>query len=303
MSAGVELLLRLLDADSVLIATADDFNGALGQALRAARDLGLFGVAPGVNPVPSCPHCGEGVPYRLDDRTLCSHCRGVVEPADLEAWELDREAFLRWLAAGLGLRGGVRRIDERLWQLGTLAGATGPRECFYRRTGLLSEAGSDRLDAYRDVLVFHGIERSEGAGKERWPGVSLLAALDATEGLSVRSVGALTNSGGTLRFDAYSGALWAGNERLGEVPVGSREGHFLACLGARLDHFVPYSDIKHYVLTRSGTSDATEEATFCQGLKSRIKKKWIPGIDRVVATTNKGDGYRLRGWVESADPH
>jgi hypothetical protein len=298
MSAGVELLLRLLDQDGVPLATPEDFEGALGQALRAARSLGLFGASPGVNPVPSCPLCGEGVPYRVGGRTVCNACRGVVEPADLAAWELDREAFLKWLAAGLKLNGPVRRVDDRLWQLGTLAAATGPRECFYRRDGPVSDSGSARLDAYRDVLVFHGTGRPARTGTGSWPAVSLLAILDATDGLAVRDTGPLPRAGWAVRFDAHSGVLWAGDERLGEVPVGGREYHFLVCLAARLDHFVAYADIKRDVLRATGSTDATEEATFCQGLKSRIKKKYVPGIDRVVATTNKADGYRLRGWME-----
>ena len=80
--------------------------------------------------------------------------------------------------------------------------------------------------------------------------------------------------------------------------MGGREYHFLACLASRLDHFVAYADIKRDVIARSGTADTTAEETFCQGLKSRIKKKYVPRIDRVVATTNKADGYRLRGWLE-----
>ena len=99
---------------------------------------------------------------------------------------------------------------------------------------------------------------------------------------------------GNVRFDARSGALWAGDGWLGEVPIGSKEHAFLDCLANRIDRFVPYADIKAHVLRASGSADTTEEATFCQGLKSRIKKKWIPEIDRLVLTTNKGDGYRLR---------
>jgi hypothetical protein len=49
----------------------------------------------------------------------------------------------------------------------------------------------------------------------------------------------------------------------------------------------------------TGCTDDTEEATFCQGLKSRIKKKWVLSIDRIITTTNKGDRHRLRGYAES----
>ena len=72
----------------------------------------------------------------------------------------------------------------------------------------------------------------------------------------------------------------------------------MRCLAADLDHFVPYADLKAAVLRQSGSRDTTDEATFCQGLKSRIKKKWLPKIDVIVATTNKADGYRLRGYAE-----
>ena len=49
------------------------------------------------------------------------------------------------------------------------------------------------------------------------------------------------------------------------------------------------------VLGQTGGIYETEEANLCQGLKSRIKKKWVPVIDLLVATTNKGDGYQFAG--------
>ena len=105
------------------------------------------------------------------------------------------------------------------------------------------------------------------------------------------------NPAGSIRFAKHSGALWIGDTQAGEVPVGSKEYVFLVCLASHLDHFVPYADLKREVLRRTGSTDETEEATFCQNLKSRIKKKWVPAIDRLVVTTNKADGYRLRGHV------
>jgi hypothetical protein len=68
-------------------------------------------------------------------------------------------------------------------------------------------------------------------------------------------------------------------------------------LAADPDQFVSYHDLKRDVLSHSGSTDTTDEATFCQKLKSRIKAKWVPRIDDLLATTNKGDGYRLRGHV------
>src|SRR5436190_1163694 len=45
----------------------------------------------------------------------------------------------------------------------------------------------------------------------------------------------------------------------------------------------------------SGRTDTTEEATFCQKLKSRIKERSVPRIDELLVTSNKGDGYRMKG--------
>ena len=66
-------------------------------------------------------------------------------------------------------------------------------------------------------------------------------------------------------------------------PVGSKEFHFLDCLASDLDRFITYADLKHHVLEQAGSTDTTEEGTFCQNLKSRIKKKWVPQIDRLIS--------------------
>jgi hypothetical protein len=89
-----------------------------------------------------------------------------------------------------------------------------------------------------------------------------------------------------------------GNAYLGDVPIGSKEYHLLVRLAAEQDRFVAYSDLKHYVLRQSGSTDTADEASFCQSLKSRIKKKWIAKIDLLLATTNKSEGYRLRARTE-----
>ena len=62
---------------------------------------------------------------------------------------------------------------------------------------------------------------------------------------------------------------------------------------------MPYRDLKRAVLARTGGRSETDEATFCQKLKSRIKEKYVHGIDRLVVTTNKGDGYRLRAETDA----
>jgi hypothetical protein len=297
MSASLEFFLGLLDQEDPVFVTAEDFDGALGEALRSAKALGFFGREAGVNPVPACPHCGEGVPRRLSGRHVCNGCYSVVDPRHLAAWLLDRGAFLRWLAEGLGLKGEVRRAAEGLWHLGASAGKGGPREWFYLRGGPLSEGGRARLDAYRNVLILYGLARPARAERLR-RSASLLRVLRLEGGLAVTEPAALLRASGNVRFEGHSGALWVGDDWLGEVPPGSKEYYFLRCLAGRLDRFVPYADVKREVLGHTGGADETDEATFCHGLKSRIKKKWIPQIDLLVATTNKGDGYRLRGYAE-----
>jgi hypothetical protein len=104
----------------------------------------------------------------------------------------------------------------------------------------------------------------------------------------------ILRSHGRVRFDRDTGALVVGATLVGEVPLGSREWAFLDCLFVQRDQFVPYRDLKRAVLQCTGGSGDVEDATFCQKLKSRIKQRYVPGIDRLVVTTNKGDGYRLR---------
>ena len=297
MSASLEFLLGLLDQDDPVYVAQEDFDGAHGEAIRTVQAMGFLGRESGVNPVPTCPHCDEGVPGRLGDEYVCNACHSRVDPQHLAVWQLDRAAFLRWLGAGLGLEGEVRRVDQGLWQLGRYDGEGGPCECFFLRGGPPSDRGQARLDAYRDVLVLYGIKRPASAERLR-RSASLLEVLRLDGVLVVREPARLLRTCGNVRFEGHSGALWVGDAWLGDVPPGSKEYYFLRCLAGQLDRFVPYADIKREVLGQTGSTDETEEATFCQGLKSRIKKKWVPAIDLLVATTNKGDGYRLRGYAE-----
>jgi hypothetical protein len=209
---------------------------------------------------------------------------------------MDRERLLRHIADGLQLRGGVQSIDGRLWQLGTGLTEDGPVECFYRRPCPLSEEAQRRLNAYRRLLLFHGPSTVPAPGQSVW--VPLVELFHPDGAPAIPALTALLQIQGAVRFDAHSGALWVGVTLLGELPLWSREYYFLQCLAEHLDHFVPYIDLKREVLRRSGSTDAADEATFCQVLKSRIKKRWVPAIDRLIATTNKGDGYRLRGHAE-----
>ena len=144
--------------------------------------------------------------------------------------------------------------------------------------------------------MLHGQTRPRVANGRSTVSLLGLLRIDRT----MRVAGPLViGTGHAVRFDADSGELWVGATRFGKIPVGSKEYHFLRCLAARTGRFVPYADIKRFVQGEAGSTDSTDEATFRQGLKSRIKrKKWVADIDRLIATTNKGDGYRLRGQLE-----
>jgi hypothetical protein len=294
MRTSVEFLLGLLDQDGPPYLAAEDFDGPHGPILRIWQGLNLIGQEPFQSPAASCPHCGEGVPYRLDNRHVCATCRAAIDPRHLLLWSLDRGAVLRWIAEHLGLRGGVRPVDDLLWQLGTGEADGEPVECFYYRPGVLSPSGEARLGAYRRVLVLHGLAGNSSVGQPgRWVGLIELFTADGS--LAGNDLGPLLHAHGRVHFEAHSGALWAGDTCLGEVPPGSREYHLLACLAEHVDRYVPYADLKREVLRRAGGMDGTDEATFCHGLKRRLKKHGLRRLDELVVTTNKGDGYRLRG--------
>src|SRR4051812_19603616 len=123
MHDSVRFLVGLLDDEGPPDVSWEDLEGPHGAALRNWQDLGFLDTDPGVNPVPTCPHCDEGVPYLLDGRYLCNDCGSDIDPRHLLLWRLDRQAFFRWLAGKLQFRGGVHQLDESLWQLGT--GAAG----------------------------------------------------------------------------------------------------------------------------------------------------------------------------------
>jgi hypothetical protein len=296
MATALEFLIGLLDDDEPCVA-GEDLEGEHGSLLKTMREAGFLGREPFPNPHPTCPYCYEGVPYRLGGRYLCASCRSTVAREHLLLWRFDREAFLRSLAGQFRLRGGVRRIDDRLWQLGSRTEGSGTFESFYRRPGPLSQLAGNRLSSFRSVLVFYGLTPPPDAEFQAGYVLSLLEVLDLEDSLTVRDLRPLLRPRGNVRFDASSGTLWAAGRWLGEVPLRSREFYFLAALGSHLDRVVSYADIKHAVLRESGSSDESEEATFCQRLKNRVKKKCVPEIDRIIVTTNKGAGYRMRAYV------
>jgi hypothetical protein len=295
---NLEFVLGLLDRHDPAYAGAEDFESDNGLALRLCQRVGFLRTEPELNPVASCPHCREGVPWQLRGRYVCGTCHSTVDRRHLLLWRFDLEALLVWLARALELHGEVRQIDERLWQLGSVTLCGLPCECFIRRSGPLSPHGRQRLLSYRNAVLLQALPGGAPVEGFRGPCLSLLELLRQEQySLGVTDLARLLWSRGNVRFDDGSGVLWVGDAWVGEVPFGSKEYHFLVCLAQNKDRFVTYGDIKHYVLQHAGSKDATEEATFCQKLKSRIRK-WVPHIDVLIATTNKADGYRLRGHVE-----
>jgi len=297
MPSSLDFILGLLAHDFASSVSWGDFSGEHGKMLRLWQRWGFLAKEPGRHPVLSCPHCCEGSPSSLGGQYICDACGSPIDTRHLLLWRFDLDAFLAWLAKSLTLEGGVRPIGESLWQLGSMASAELRYECFFLRSISLSTPERTRLLAYRNTLLLAAIPVREGIEGFAGPCLSLLELLRAdNRSLTITDPLHLLRSQGAVRFDAESGGIWMGDVFLGEVAVGSKEHALLACLAQHLDRFVPYGDIKHDVLRRTGSTDETDEATFCQKLKSRIKK-CIPKIDVLIATTNKGDGYRMRGAV------
>src|SRR5581483_423991 len=132
MLSNLEFLFGLLERADPSHVAQEDFDGLNGPILLLCQQMGFLGQEPGINPVASCPTCGEGVPYLVSGRYLCSRCASPIDRHHLLLWPLNPEAFLRWLADRLGLRGVLRRIDDCLWQLGRREVAGDILECFFR---------------------------------------------------------------------------------------------------------------------------------------------------------------------------
>lgn len=300
MQPSLRFLLGVLATGDPPGVHCDDLEGEHASVLRHFQGLGVLHREPEWDPRTGCPHCQEGEPVLLQGQWRCRRCLSLVHRDAFLLWRLNLAPLLGWLARAANLQGGVQQIDLQLWQLGSLTDGSGAMECFFLRSGGPPSAqGRRRLSAYRRALLFSPLPEQAGIVDFDGPRLSLLETLHfdgAT--LSVGPLSPLLHGRGHVRFDEASGALWIGERLLGEVSLGSKEHALLACLWENVNLYVPYRTLKRGVLDRTGSMDTTEEATFCQRLKSRLKKA-IPEIDRVIMTTNKSDGYRLRSTVEA----
>jgi hypothetical protein len=299
MPASPEFVLGLLDEADPARAAYDDFRGPHGPALRAWQRRGFLASAPEPNPVPSCPRRREGVPVAAGGRLLCGLCLSTVDRGHLGLWRFDLDRLLAWLARALGLEGGVRPIDGPALAARAPPGRGPPVRVLLppRRAAVGRRPGPPAGVPGRPPAAPPG-----GAGRRR--GVRRAGAVAPGRPPAGRAVPA-RHRAGRAPPRPRGRALRRGERG----PVGRRR---VARRGARRQQGVPppglfggaprpvrrLRDLKHEVLGRSGSRDATEEATFCQKLEGRIKARWVAEIDRLIATTNKGDGYRLRGLVE-----
>ncbi len=218
MRTSLEFFLGLLSRRFPAHAAQDDLAGPHGPLLRLLQRRGFLARNPGIHPAPSCPHCGEGVPYRIQGDYVCSRCGSTVDAVHLFLWPMDLEAFLRWLAGELKLRGGIRDFDGQLWQLGTWEGDTGAWECFYWRDGPLGEGGRRRLAAYRSTIILYGLSPPPATEAIHGPCISLLEILRWNRSLRVVDRNDLLRHRGNVRFDPVSGTLRVGDVWLGGSP-------------------------------------------------------------------------------------
>src|SRR5262245_61681982 len=116
MPGSLEFILGVVDHRFPAYVAWEDFQGGHGRMLRQWQRRGFLVKDAERHPTPSCPHCLEGRPYLLGGRYVCGSCLSTVDERHLGRWRFDLEALLVWLAAKLKLAGGVRQLDDRLWQ-------------------------------------------------------------------------------------------------------------------------------------------------------------------------------------------
>ena len=152
-----------------------------GSAPLAGPGLRGSGARPESDPQLSALRRGRALPLR---GPAAVNCRSTVDSRDLHLWRLNLDAFLHWIVGQWKLRGGVRRIDGQLWQLGTLHTPGTVHECFYHRAGGFSEAARSRIAAYRRQRPVRVClpERDDAVHR---PHLSLLELLHAGEVLSL----------------------------------------------------------------------------------------------------------------------
>jgi hypothetical protein len=131
-----------------------------------------------------------------------------VDPKYLAAWAFRREVFFRWFGLALGLQGEVACVERQLWQLGVMRTHGETVHCFYRRSGPLTDLETQRLRAFAQVLLLHGLALPPEAGL---PSVRCLCLLDLLRdegGLGVVDRAALLSHGQqVVRFEASSGMV------------------------------------------------------------------------------------------------
>lgn len=297
MDPDLAFILGLLDRQAPSCVSHEDFLGTHAPALRLWQRLGFLAREPERNPVPSCPHCCEGVPYPLGGRYVCGTCQSPVDPRHLLLWRFHLEAFLTWLAGALHLGGTVRFLDDHLWQLGSHRFGGLSYECFFCRSGPLSPRERMRLLSFRNAVLLRAVPWADVTAGFKGPSFLLPELLHANEhSMTVVDLNQLLGDGGEVRFDEQSGGILAGSTWLGDVALATKEYHLLTILWRHVNELVPYRVMKEYVLAQTGSSDTTDEATFCHKLKNRLKQT-IPQIDLLIRTTNKGEGYMLRAFV------
>ena len=294
MPASLEFILGILDERSPAFASHDDFTGPHGRALQLWQRLGFLAREPESHPAAGLSPLPRRLALPARHETPVSGLPEHGQSPSFGARRFDLDAFLSWLAQGLNLTGGGRPLDDNIWHLGSLLLDDRRQECFFHRGATLSAQGRERLLAASECPAHLVLAHGPAGGFFQATACPCLIFSATTRARCVLPtwLGCCT-AGRAVRFDAGSGTLWAGDRVLGHVPPGGKECHFLDCLWRHAGAVVPYADIRHHVMQQSGSRDAVaDEATYCQKLKSAVKKR-ITNIDDVIAATNKGHGYQL----------
>lgn len=298
MPDSLYFILGLIQRNNPAVVSIEDLTGEHGATLRLWQRLGFLSREPEPHPTPSCPFCKEGVPIQLSRQLLCSECHGTIAKPHLWRWRVQLEKIITWLAKEFVIEGAMQRIEGEFWQLGCKRIGNERYEVFFAQNDILSKQARRRLLAFRSAILLQPMPAARHIDGFQGIYGSLLELLQQGDrSFATPTLEWLLERDRAVGFDQSTGRLKVGKQSLGELPVGSKEFYLMLHLSQHLDRYVSYRHLKHFVVHATGSSDETDEATFCHKLKSRIKKR-ILDIDRFLVTSNKGDGYRLQALVE-----
>ena len=192
--------------------------------------------------------------------------RHVATEARLEALLRSKDLLAVILDGGVAQAGEwCRRIDDGLWQLGAYEDQEVVFECFYRRSGPLSETAERRLAAYRNALILTGVSLPAVAMSSSVPTLSRAVLSTIPQGRHGCS---------------------AGRSHIHLTPA---EAHLLSLLQQHAGSFVALDEL------RQGMWDEDAQLGRLRYHICQLRRRLAAIDERVRIETRRGTGYRLVG--------